>query len=136
MNIARFLIPKVNSVYLTETQTVRQGLEKLLRHRYAAIPVLKENGEFSGCVSEGDFLRHIMASDTTNLKDHEKCKIVDIMRFDFCPPLTITASIEDVVDQSRQQNFVPIVDDRNTFIGIVTRKDVISYLAHLALKDS
>jgi len=135
MNIARFLIPKVNSVYLIETQTVRQGLEKLLRNRYAALPVLKENGEFYGCISEGDFLRHIMSSDTTVLKDHEKYKISDIMRCDFCPPLTIMASIEDVVFQSQQQNFVPIVDDRNIFIGIVTRKDVIKYLSALALKN-
>jgi len=135
MNVARFLIPKVNSVYLVETQTVRQGLEKLLRHRYAAIPVLKENGEFYGCISEGDFLRHIMEVGSTNMKDHEKYKIADIMRCDFCPPLTIMASIEDVVEQSQQQNFVPIVDDRNTFIGIVTRKDVIQYLSSLALGE-
>jgi len=134
MNIARFLIPKVNSVYLTENQTVRQGLEKLLRNHYAALPVLKENGEFYGCISEGDFLRHIMHIGSTNMKEYETHKIADIMRCDFCPPLTIMASVEDVVSQSQQQNFVPIVDDRNIFIGIVTRKDVIKYLSDLALE--
>lgn len=135
MNIARFLIPKVNSVYLTENQTVRQGLEKLLRNRYSALPVLKENGEFFGCISEGDFLRHIMECESVSLRDHEKYKIAEIMRCNFCPPLPITASVEDVVSQSQQQNFVPIVDDRNIFIGIVTRKDVIRYLAELALQS-
>ena len=132
MNVARFLIPKVNSVYLTETQTVRQGLEKLQRHHYAALPVVKENGEFCGCISEGDFLRHIMETGTANLKDHEKYRISEIMRFDFCPPLSIFASVEEIVEQSKKQNFVPIVDDRNIFIGIVTRKDVIEFLAERA----
>jgi len=132
MNVARFLIPKVNSVYLTENQSVRQGLEKMLRHRYAAIPVLKENGEFYGCISEGDFLRHVMECGSTNVKDYEKKKIRDIMRCDFCPPVTILASIDDIVSQSQQQNFVPIVDDRNIFVGIITRKDVIKYLSELA----
>ena len=65
----------------------------------------------------------------------EKYKIAEIMRCNFCPPLPITASVEDVVSQSQQQNFVPIVDDRNIFIGIVTRKDVIRYLAELALQS-
>jgi len=135
MNIARFLIPKVNAVYLTENQTVRQGLEKLQRHHYAALPVLKESGEFCGCISEGDFLRHIMEVGSANMKDHEKYRLIDIMRFDFCPPLSIFASLEDIVAQSEMQNFVPIVDDRNIFIGIVTRKDVIQFLAeHLKNK--
>ena len=38
MNIAKFLIPKVNTVYLKENQTVRQGLERFIRHGYTAIP--------------------------------------------------------------------------------------------------
>ena len=133
MNIAKFLIPKVNAVYLLESQTVRQGLEKLTRHGYTAIPVLKESGEFYGCISEGDFLRHILQTGSANPKDHEHVKIADIMRCDFCPPLTIVASIGDVVEQIQKQNFVPVVDDRNLFCGIVTRKDVIKYLAELAL---
>jgi len=28
------------------------------------------------------------------------------------------------------QNFVPVVDDRNVFSGIITRKDVIQYFAN------
>jgi len=132
MNIAKFLIPKVNTSYLLENQTVRQGLEKLRHHGYSAIPVLKESGEFYGCVSEGDFLRHVMDSGSTNLKDHENRKIADIMRDDFCPALTIVASIDEVVEQIQRQNFVPVVDDRNLFCGIVTRRDVIRYLSQLA----
>ena len=56
------------------------------------------------------------------------------MRQDFCPPLTIVASLEDVLEQIQKQNFVPIVDDRNCFCGIVTRRDVIKYLAELAFQ--
>ena len=135
MNIAKFLIPKAGSIYLLESQTVRQGLEKFKHHGYTAIPVLTESGEFYGCVSEGDFLRHRLQTGTVDLKFHEQYRIREIMRQDFCPPLTIVASLEDVLEQIQKQNFVPIVDDRNCFCGIVTRRDVIKYLAELAFQS-
>ena len=135
MNIAKFLTPKASSIYLLESQTVRQGLEKFKHHGYTAIPVLTESGEFFGCISEGDFLRHLLQTETVDLKVHEQYKIREIMRQDFCPPLTIVASLEDVLEQIQKQNFVPIVDDRNCFCGIVTRRDVIKYLAELAFQS-
>ena len=135
MNIAKFLIPKANSMYLLESQTVRQGLEKFKYHGYTAIPVLTESGEFYGCISEGDFLRHLLQTGSVDMKIHEQYKIREIMRQDFCPPLTIVASLEDVLEQIQKQNFVPIVDDRNCFCGIVTRRDVIKYLAQLAFQN-
>ena len=135
MNIAKFLTPKANSIYLLESQTVRQGLEKFKHHGYTAIPVLTESGEFFGCISEGDFLRHLLQTETVDLKVHEQYKIREIMRQDFCPPLTIVASLEDVLEQIQKQNFAPIVDDRNCFCGIVSRRDVIKYLAELAFQS-
>ena len=135
MNIAKFLIPKANSVYLLESQTVRQGLEKFKHHGFTALPVLTDSGEFYGCVSEGDFLRHILRTGTVDLRAHERYRISEIMRHDFCPPLTIMASIDDVVQQIQKQNFVPIVDDRNCFCGIVTRQAVIRYLSQLAVEE-
>ena len=51
------------------------------------------------------------------------------MRQDFCPPLGIAADDDEVIDAVMQQNFVPIVDDRGCFCGIVTRRSVIAALA-------
>ena len=36
--------------------------------------------------------------------------------------------VESLIDLAIKQNFVPVVDDDNVFIGIVTRKDIIQYL--------
>ena len=36
--------------------------------------------------------------------------------------------MEDLFDKVTNQNFVPVVDDNQVFIGIVTRKDVLVYL--------
>ena len=33
------------------------------------------------------------------------------------------------------QNFVPVIDDRKTFIGIVTRSDILQY-CHTIIKEN
>lgn len=129
MNIAKIMIPKISAAYLLENNTVRQGLEKFNRYGYTAVPVLDENGVYAGTVTEGDFLRHIMKIKSVEMKDHESYLIKDIIRKDFCPSLLIAAEQKDVIVAVSNQNFVPIVDGRGIFCGIITRKGVIESLA-------
>ena len=44
------------------------------------------------------------------------------------------ADIEDLIQKATTQNFVPVIDDKNSFIGIVTRQDIIQYCTK-RLKD-
>ena len=129
MNIAKIMIPKISAAYLLENNTVRQGLEKFSRYGYTAVPALDENGVYAGTVTEGDFLRHIMKIKSVEMKDHESYLIKDIIRKDFCPSLLIAAEQKDVIVAVSNQNFVPIVDGRGVFCGIITRKGVIESLA-------
>ena len=43
-------------------------------------------------------------------------------------PVRITAQIDELVETAMRQNFVPVIDDNETFIGIVTRRAIISHL--------
>ena len=129
MNIPKILTPKAMTAYISADDTVRQGLEVMRRHGYTAVPVLGEHGEYIGCITEGDFLRHILSTGSTSMKAQERFRIGELVRRDFCPPLGIAADDDEVIDAVLQQNFVPIVDDRGCFCGIVTRKSVIAALA-------
>ena len=62
------------------------------------------------------------------MRDMERLQIRDILKSDR-PPVRITVSMEDLVTSAMKQNFVPVVDDLGSFIGIVTRKDIIRYLS-------
>ena len=130
MNLAKLMIPKVFIVLLHEKNTIRQGLEVLTRCSYTAIPVLDENECYIGSVSEGDFLQHILKTGTTNMKDQEAYRIKDILRRDFCPALNIDAPFDTVIQAALRQNFVPVVDGRNTLCGIVTRQNLIAAIAN------
>ena len=133
MNIASFLTPKSNVVYVNDTFTVRQGLEKLFRNGYAAIPVLTEEGKYVGTISEGDFLREIVKKPEEGniyfpMKLAEKRFVKDIYNPKRNPPVRITASVEELLATAIDNNFVPVIDDRDYFIGIVTRKEIIKYV--------
>ena len=44
-------------------------------------------------------------------------------------PVSIDSNMEDLLDKAMKQNFVPVLDDKRSFIGIVTRKDIMKYFA-------
>ena len=134
MNIAYFLLPKSRTAYLYDDYTVRQGLEKMRYHGYAAIPVISRDGKYVGTVSEGDFLWSLLSDEggrhaTRSLKDLEKLRVRDIFCEDNAPPVGITVSMEELLTSAMNQNFVPVVDDLENFIGIIPRKDIIRYFA-------
>ena len=58
----------------------------------------------------------------------ETDRIRDVLKMDRNPPVHITATTEELLDHAMAQNFVPVVDDRGCFVGIVTRHDMIRYL--------
>ena len=41
--------------------------------------------------------------------------------------VTADSDMEDLIQKAMNQNFVPVVDDQNKFIGIITRKSIIEY---------
>lgn len=128
MNIAFFLIPKNNVAYLTMGDSMRQGLEKLRRHGYAAIPVITRSGKYAGFMSEGDFLRSLFEIGTIDTHDLENITInQSVQKENFS--VRITASMEDLLNAILDHNFVPVVDDRDMFMGIVTRRSIIKYFA-------
>ena len=132
MNIAGFLTPKMDTAYLYDDDSLRQGLEKMHHHGYAAIPVITQDGIYRGTISEGDFLWCLIdiqdkALHRTNVKNVEKWFIRDLMQLDKYPPVRITATMEQLLERSMSQNFVPVVDDEEKYIGLVTRVAILRY---------
>ena len=134
MNIAYFLLPKNRVAYLHDDHTFRQGLEKMRHHGYTAIPVITRDGHYLGTVSEGDFLWKLLDGDMANpqmlaINAIENLHVEYILRPDQYPPVRITVSMEELINSAMKQNFIPVVDDLGSFIGIITRQDIIRFFA-------
>ena len=127
MNILFFLTPKSEVAYLYDDFSVRQALEKMEFHHYSRIPVLNREGDYVGDITEGDLLWFIKKNGL-NFKSVENVSIKEIYNQRPLEKIKIDADILDLLNIITKQNYVPIVDDRNKFIGIVTRAKIISYL--------
>lgn len=127
MNVLMLLKPKETVKYIFDYNTLRQGLEKMRVHGYTAIPVISDDGKYVGTVSEGDFLYYIVDLRNSAITEKEKHRVSDIIRKNFNPAVKIDVTMEELLNRAVNQNFVPVTDDLGTFIGIVTRQDIIKY---------
>lgn len=127
MNILFFLTPKSEVAYIYDDQTLRQALEIMEYHRYTAVPVINKMGKYIGTITEGDMLWGIKNQYNLSLKGAEHMPVTTIPRRSDNHPVSIDATMEDMIDKALNQNFVPVVDDQENFIGIITRKDIIRY---------
>ncbi|OPA79036.1 hypothetical protein BVG16_07990 [Paenibacillus selenitireducens] len=128
MNIAFFLLPKNEVVCLTQESTLRQTLERMEYHRFTSVPVLSEIGEYVGTCTEGDLLWFMKNSEgKITFENASKVLLKDVPLRSANKPVLIDSNMEDLISLAKVQNFVPVVDDMNKFIGIVRRSEIISY---------
>ena len=128
MNILRFLIPKSQVAFIQNDCSVRQGLEKMRSHGYNALPVIDAEGRYVGMVKDGDFLWLIVDRGGSDLVALEDIPLAKIIRQDN-PPVKNSAPMTELLERVKENNFVPVIDDRECFIGLIRRKDVIEYFS-------
>ena len=126
-NILFFLTPKAMCAFLYDDYTVRQALEKMESAGYAGLPILNRRGEYRGTLTEGDLLWAMKNMCYMDIRQAEAHRIMEIPRRKDYLPVPVTTSMHDLVERASNQNLVPVVDDKETFIGIVSRGDIIKY---------
>jgi predicted transcriptional regulator len=135
MNILKLLKPKAVIDYVYDDCTVRQAIEKMRFHGFTAIPVIDRDGCYVKTLAEGDFLYFMLDNNIFDVRDLERHSISDIPRRIRSEAVSVTASMSELVLLATNQNFVPVIDDRKVFIGIVTRSDILQY-CHGALGEN
>lgn len=126
-NILFFLTPKAMCAYLYDDYTIRQALEKMEAAGYAGLPILNRRGEYRGTITEGDLLWALKNMCYMDMRQAEAHRIMEINRRRDNVPVRVTTNMHDLIDRAKGQNFVPVVDDKDAFIGIVTRSSIIRY---------
>ena len=135
-NILFFLTPKAMCAFLYDDYTVRQALEKMEAAGYAALPILNRQGEYRGTLTEGDVLWAMKNLCNMDLRVAETHRIMEISRRKDNVPVRVNTSMQNLVERATSQNFVPVVDDKETFIGLITRKAIIHYCMIELFRDT
>ena len=126
-NVLFFLTPKAMCACLYDDYTVRQALEKMESAGYAALPILNKRGEYRGTLTEGDLLWAMKNMCYMDMRQAEAHRILEITRRKDYIPVRVNTNMHDLVERAMSQNFVPVVDDKDTFIGLVTRSAIVKY---------
>lgn len=126
-NLLFFLTPKAMCAFLYDDYTMRQALEKMESAGFAALPILNRRGEYRGTLTEGDLLWGLKNMCYMDMRQAEAHRIMEISRRKDNIPVRVTTPMHELIDRATHQNFVPVVDDKDTFIGIITRKAIIQY---------
>ena len=126
-NILFFLTPKAMCAFVYDDYTIRQALEKMEASGFAALPILTKRGEYRGTLTEGDLLWALKNMCYLDMRQAEARRIMEISRRKDNVPVRVTANMHDLVERASGQNFVPVVDDKDAFIGIITRSSIIKY---------
>ena len=128
-NILFFLKPKAMCTFLYDDYTIRQALEKMESANLAALPILNKQGEYRGTLTEGDLLWSMKNQCYMDIRQAEAHRIMEISRRRDYIPVRVTTSMQDLIKRASTQNFIPVVDDKDAFIGIVTRGCIVEFCA-------
>ena len=126
-NILFFLTPKAMCAFLYDDYSVRQALEKMETAGYAALPILNRRGEYRGTLTEGDLLWALKNMCNMDIRLAEARRIMEITRRKDHVPVRVNTNMRELVSRASSQNFVPVVDDKDAFIGIVTRSSIVKF---------
>lgn len=129
MNILRFMIPKSLVLCINKSSTVRQALEKMRYHRYVAVPVIDDEGMYVGTLRNDDLFKYFLDNGTFDSRAAERDSVMSILDVGYSKPLYHNASVTELIDNVKEHNFVPVVDDRGCFIGIILRRDILNFLS-------
>jgi CBS domain-containing protein len=123
-DIAYLLTPKREVVWVRAEGTLGEALERMRPNGFSAVPVLDDEGSYVGTLTEGDILWFLLGRSTFG--PFEPLSAVPLRTLN--RPVHINAKQDTLTRLAAQQNFVPVVDDREAFIGIVRRHSLIALL--------
>ena len=113
--------------FISSSATLRQVLEIMRHSGYSAVPMIDENGKYTGTLTEGDLLWHLLGQDLAKPKALECSHVSEVSRQRDYTAVRASSDMEDLIGKAKNQNFVPVVDDQENFIGIITRKRILEY---------
>ena len=128
MNILACLTPKSEVSYITDDATLFKTLQTMQNGSYSAIPIINKKGRYVGTITAGDILGCIKENFDLSIKESAKFPLKNIKRTRDYKAIGANTKFEGVINVAMDQNFVPVVDDDDNFIGILTRKEILKWM--------
>ncbi|GAB3066448.1 CBS domain-containing protein [Virgibacillus ainsalahensis] len=154
MKIKEFMIEDVISV--KEEMTIKELLEILVSNKIGGVPVASDDHTLLGIISDGDVIRYLQPQGRTvydmftlilvnekedlahRLKYSMTRQVKEIMRAKKIQSVKPEDNIEKALDIFSKYHIkkIPVVDNSNHIVGVVSRGDVIQYITSHLIDES
>ncbi len=106
-----------NNILIKENQIVKESLEKLEKNKKRFLIVLNKESNVIGTLTDGDIRRIFLKG----LDIHSKVELVCNKNFKY---LTLNSTFDEVCELFRFEkiDFLPILDENNKLINVITKK--------------
>ena len=128
MKIAFFLIPKAETAYVLETDTIRQALEKMEYYKYTALSVLDTEGKYKYSLTSNDFVNYMKNHPGTTFYDTEDVPLSELEPTVDIKPIDINDVIENLIQTFTVQDYTPVIEGTGIYIGEVSATDIIDFI--------
>ncbi|WP_046743209.1 CBS domain-containing protein [Kordia zhangzhouensis] len=113
-----------NLITFSPEQTVEEVIQKLIQHKISGGPVVNENNELVGIISEGDCIKQISDSRYYNMPfEHNKIEAHMAKDVETIDGETNIFDAADKFIQSKRRRF-PIVEN-GKLVGQISQKDIL-----------
>lgn len=130
-NSENFIISDEKVAHVLDTHPVTHAFLLLSKVGFSKIPVLNKDGGFEGFVSLCAVNNAMFDVNGIVPEKIDDLLVKDIMETEV-QVLTLPYDIEDVLHLLVDHPFLPVVDQQQHFKGILTRKEVLKAVNHLA----
>lgn len=128
MNILFFLTPKSEVTYVYDDSSLSKAAQIFSESGYTAIPLISKSGKYLGTLTSNDVLGCITENFNLNMRMASDFPIREIHRTKNSKAVNVSCDIEEIFETIINQNFVPVIDDDDSFIGIITRRSIVRWM--------
>ncbi|MBO0423595.1 CBS domain-containing protein [Enterococcus plantarum] len=126
-----FLIPAENVANVMCLNPLSHALLVLSQVKYSKIPVLDKGDRFVGLISLSDVVDKMFDISSVDFEKLTSFTVADVMEVNI-PVIGEQWELEDVLHLLVDAAFLPVVDDNQCFKGIITRKELLKAINHMA----
>lgn len=130
-NEESLLIDGNNVATLTDTNNLEHALLVLTNIGYSKVPVLNKEQQLVGLISLSNVVSEMFDTESINSDRLAEIKVSDVMEKEV-KSIQLPFNIEKILNLLVDANFIPVVDEKEKFLGIVTRKEILKSVNHLA----
>lgn len=128
-----FLIPASRIAFVQDDNPLFHAFLILTKVKYSKIPVLDKNHRVVGLLSLAMITDKMLTEADIIVEPLSTLKVRDVMQTDFDKINFVQTKLEKQLHLLIDNNFIPVVDDKGVFQGLITRREWIkafNYVAH------